>query len=99
MITRLTPLRACWPARQDNFAPPGTYDFTVAHPTSDQGVVDRVFSKSYITAQPKEEQAKIEASIREILHKNRDSIRWIDEEGGTFEYPYATNLWLMKRNA
>ena len=87
------------PARQDNFAPPETHDFTVAHPTSDQGVVDRVFSKSYITAQPKEEQAKIEASIREILKKNRGSIQWIDEKEGTFEYPYATALWTMKRNA
>jgi hypothetical protein len=81
---------------QENFDPPQQYDYQVVHPTTEQGVIDRVWSKSYITAQSKSEQEKIASSIREILNKGEDR-RWIDEKNGVFEYPYETNLFLMRR--
>ena len=70
----------------------------IKHPTSEQGVVDRALSKSYITAQPPEEQAKIEQGIRDIL-KTASGRVWIDENAGTFEYPYRTSLYLMTKKA
>ena len=70
----------------------------IKHPTSEQGVVDRALSKSYITAQPPGEQAKIEQGIREILETAGGRV-WIDESAGTFEYPYRTSLYLMTKKA
>ncbi|KAK9894302.1 S-adenosyl-L-methionine-dependent methyltransferase [Cystobasidium minutum MCA 4210] len=86
-------------AYKDNFGEPEQFDYHLSHPTTVQGVVDRVWSKSYITAQSKEEQDKIAAGIKEILSKQDDGgdKKWIDEKEGVFEYPYETNLFIMKR--
>lgn len=59
-------------------------------------MIDRVWSKSYITAQPKEEQDKIASNIKEILENGQGRV-WIDEKEGVFEYPYETNLYLMRK--
>ena len=58
-------------------------------PTSEQGVVDRVLSKSYINALDAERQAEVEAGIRKIIQRG-DGVQWIDESEGTFNYPYRT---------
>lgn len=82
--------------KQANFEVPQQLDFHVVHPTTSQGVIDRVWSKSYITAQPKQVQDEIAERIKQILEDGQDRI-WIDEKEGVFEYPYETNLYLMKR--
>lgn len=68
---------------QNNFQPAEQADFRVVHPTTEQGVVDRVFSKSYITAQSEEEKKKIDARVRQILAEAGDR-KWIDESQGVF---------------
>lgn len=55
-------------------------------------VVDRASSKSYIAVLPPDEKAKVQATIREIL-KRGDDLEWIDKEKGVFKYPYKT--WVV----
>ncbi|KAF3927807.1 hypothetical protein ABW20_dc0101565 [Dactylellina cionopaga] len=64
-------------------------------PTTLQGVVDRVVSKSYITALDETEGKKVEDGVRGVL-KNEKKV-WVDEENGVFEYPYATDLYIIRR--
>lgn len=68
---------------KENFEPAQRFDFQVIHPTTEQGVIDRVLSKSYITSQTAQEQTKIAEKIREILKDGKDRI-WIDQEKGEF---------------
>ncbi|KAF7440539.1 hypothetical protein PC9H_000885 [Pleurotus ostreatus] len=58
--------------------------------TSDlNGVVNRAFSKSYISVLPDEEKAAVKSSILDIVHRGDDLV-WVDKEAGIFEYPYRT---------
>ncbi|KAF9500826.1 S-adenosyl-L-methionine-dependent methyltransferase [Pleurotus eryngii] len=58
--------------------------------TSDlNGVVNRAFSKSYISVLPDEEKAAVKSSILDIVHRGDDLV-WVDKEAGVFEYPYRT---------
>lgn len=83
-------------AYKENFDSPQQFDYRVVHPTTSQGVVDRVWSKSYITAQSQAEQDKIAEDVRRILEQGHGRT-WIDKEKSIFEYPYETNLYLMRR--
>lgn len=55
-------------------------------------VVDRASSKSYIAILPPDEKAKVQAAIRDIV-KRGDDLEWIDKEKGVFKYPYKT--WVV----
>jgi hypothetical protein len=46
-------------------------------------VIDRVLSKSYITALSSEDQDKIKLRVEEIL-KNGEGLKWIREDEGIF---------------
>ncbi|BGP08102.1 hypothetical protein JCM10049v2_003947 [Rhodotorula toruloides] len=63
---------------------------------TEQGAIDRVFSKSYITALSDDERAKFETKLREIL-KRGEGKKWVDEKAGTFEYDYTTDLFIARR--
>ncbi|GAA6059016.1 hypothetical protein JCM10212_001241 [Sporobolomyces blumeae] len=65
-------------------------------PTTTEGVVDRVLSKSYITALPQEKQEELAKGFRDVV-KRGDGKVWIDEKEGTFEYPYKTELYLFRK--
>lgn len=52
-------------------------------PSNEQGVVDRILSKSYITALSEEEQQKVAQEMREIVKKGEGK-KWINEKEGTF---------------
>lgn len=52
-------------------------------PSNEQGVVDRILSKSYITALSEEEQEKVAQEMREIVRRGEGK-KWIDEKEGTF---------------
>ncbi|GAA5850330.1 hypothetical protein JCM8547_001834 [Rhodosporidiobolus lusitaniae] len=65
-------------------------------PSTANGVVDRVFSKSYITALSEEQRKEVERKCREIVKKG-DGKKWIEEEKGVFEYPYKTDLFITAR--
>ncbi|KAK6503813.1 hypothetical protein TWF481_008819 [Arthrobotrys musiformis] len=58
-------------------------------------VVERILSKSYITALDEEEKVKVEKSVREILETERK--QWDDEGKGVFKYPYATDVYVIWR--
>jgi hypothetical protein len=66
-------------------------------PTTGKGVVDRVFSKSYIAMQPDAEKAALDKKIKDLLHTYATSKRWIDQDQGIFAYPYQTRLITMHR--
>lgn len=51
--------------------------------TTEQGVVDRVMSKSYIADLPDERRQKLEQEVREAI-RGADSKSWIDKEKGIF---------------
>ncbi|KAK6518719.1 hypothetical protein TWF506_005857 [Arthrobotrys conoides] len=59
------------------------------------GVVQRILSKSYITALSDEEKVQVEKNVREALEKERKE--WDDEGKGVFKYPYATDLYIIWR--
>lgn len=58
-------------------------------PTSEQGVVDRVLSKSYINGLTPDEQDEVARAVRSIIQRG-DGIAWIDQAAGSFNYPYRT---------
>lgn len=66
--------------------------FNQSLPATEDLVVDRVFSKSYITALGEEERRKLEGEIREVVKDGVGKVQWKGEgEGeGVFEYPYKT---------
>ncbi|GAA5888259.1 hypothetical protein JCM5296_000250 [Sporobolomyces johnsonii] len=65
-------------------------------PTTEQGVIDRVLSKSFITALSEEEQAKVIKEVEAVVQKG-DGRKWIKEDEGIFEYPYNTDLFLIRK--
>lgn len=81
---------------KDNFDPAQEHRFVLAHPITEQGAVDRVLSKSYITCLPKEEQDEVVKRVRGIVSAAEDKV-WIDKEKGIFEYPYETMLYTMRK--
>lgn len=69
-------------------------------PTTLQGVVDRVLSKSYISVLPKDKQDGLVKKIEDYLNSTSDEQlgrRWIDKEQGIWEYPYRTDLFIFRR--
>ncbi|KAK4704665.1 hypothetical protein P7C70_g1537, partial [Phenoliferia sp. Uapishka_3] len=71
-----------------------TYELPVEG--TEELVVDRALSKSYVTNLAQEEKDKVVKEIRAIV-KRGDGKIWIDEEKGTFEYPYETDLYVMTK--
>ncbi|KAF3140138.1 hypothetical protein TWF594_006526 [Orbilia oligospora] len=59
------------------------------------GVVQRILSKSYITALSEEEKVQVEKNAREAMERERKE--WDDEGKGVFKYPYATDLYIIWR--
>lgn len=61
------------------------------------GVVERILSKSYITALSEEEKAQVEKNIREVMERERK--QWDDEGKGVFKYPYETDVYIIWRKS
>ncbi|PWY97746.1 hypothetical protein BCV70DRAFT_166172 [Testicularia cyperi] len=69
-------------------------------PTTLQGVIDRVLSKSYISVLPQEKQDQLTAQIADLLNNTPDQElgrNWIDKDQGVWEYPYRTDLHIFRR--
>ncbi|KAK6527600.1 hypothetical protein TWF694_004584 [Orbilia ellipsospora] len=66
-------------------------------PTTVDGVVERVLSKSYITALSANDKQAVEEKVRDVVENEKKV--WIDEGKGVFEYPYATDLYVIRRKA
>ncbi|KIK62581.1 hypothetical protein GYMLUDRAFT_164646, partial [Collybiopsis luxurians FD-317 M1] len=86
------------PAYPTLFEPPVEKSFQWAIPTTIQGVLERVTSKSYIAVlaqDKKEEYDKLMEDAREML--GREEKTWIDQKAGVFEYPYKTTLVIARK--
>ncbi|KAJ8462808.1 hypothetical protein ONZ45_g17803 [Pleurotus djamor] len=66
-----------------------TWDYTI--PTDHSGVVNRAYSKSYIAVLSDDDKASVKQDIEAIVTKGEE-LKWIDQEVGTFEYPYKVLL-------
>lgn len=60
-------------------------------------VIDRACSKSYIAVLPSKLRAEVCQKLREIVRQGEDK-EWVDEAAGTFFYPYQTwvSVWQKK---
>ncbi|GAA6006844.1 hypothetical protein JCM10207_009113 [Rhodosporidiobolus poonsookiae] len=77
-------------------SPESHLTYTQLLPTTDDLVVDRVFSKSYITALSDAQRGELEGKLREVVRRG-EGRKWIREDEGVFEYPYKTDLFVTKR--
>lgn len=64
--------------------------------TTDQIVIDRALSWSYITLLPPDEKAKFAEDIKGIL-EGGDGKVWINKKEGTYQYPYNTLLLVSRK--
>lgn len=67
-------------------------------PTTIQGVLDRVCSKSYITQLSDKEKNQLRENTQKCLTEDKSKV-WMDEAQGIFEYPYKTFLVTMNKKA
>ena len=70
-------------AYKSTFAAPVYEQFTRVLPTTEDLVVDRVMSKSYITALDQSRKDTLEVEIRKVV-QGADDRRWIDEKEAVF---------------
>ncbi|WVQ94246.1 hypothetical protein IAU59_001324 [Kwoniella sp. CBS 9459] len=64
-------------------------------------VIDRIFSKSYLTSAhlPAEKRTELEAEIRRIVQQGEGGHEWVDKEKGIFKYHYDTDVVVLRRKA
>ena len=84
------------PEYNDNFEQHEVFTFKRGVPVTEDLAVDRVLSKSYITALDDDTKAKLSEQLRDCIRNATDRV-WLDKEAGTFEYPYTTDMFVMKR--
>ena len=63
---------------------------------SEDIVVNRACSKSYVAVLPEDEKNKVVQDIKGILAKG-DGLVWSDKEKGEFEYPYKTYVVVARK--
>jgi len=83
---------------KQNFEPETEQSWDRVIPTTIQGVVDRVSSKSYITQLKDDEKKDLQDKVRNYLAEEKSKV-WMDEAQGIFEYPYKTFLVTMNKKA
>ncbi|THU89516.1 S-adenosyl-L-methionine-dependent methyltransferase [Dendrothele bispora CBS 962.96] len=64
--------------------------------TTEDQVLDRACSKSYIAVLPPDEKEKVVSDVRAVLQKGEDK-EWIDESKGVFKYPYQTFVVVCRK--
>jgi hypothetical protein len=77
-----------------SFQPHEEREWAYHVPTTDQCVIDRILSWSYITVVPPEEKAKLVEDIKGILERGDDKV-WISKEEGTCRHPYKACVEFM----
>lgn len=60
------------------------------------GTIDRAFTKSYIAVTSDETKEMLKKEITEIISRGDGKV-WIDQEQGTFKYPYNTTVIIMQK--
>jgi hypothetical protein len=80
----------------EHFKAPKEQIWNRAIPTTEEGVCNRVFTKSYAAVLGDEEKAVLKDKLRSVLRLGEDRV-WVDEANGVFEYPYKTRLIVMHK--
>jgi tryptophanyl-tRNA synthetase len=75
---------------KENFEPEIEQTWDRAVPTTIQGVLDRVFSKSYITQISDKDGEELRKKVQNYLATDKSKV-WMDEAQGVFEYPNLHN--------
>lgn len=83
-------------AYKAHFEPQEELKFNHFIPTTVQGVLDRVHSKSYITQLSGPETERLDAQVHKAVQNDTTKV-WLDKEKGIFQYPYDTFLIIMKK--
>ncbi|KAK4048346.1 hypothetical protein OIV83_004868 [Microbotryomycetes sp. JL201] len=84
------------PEYNDNFQQHQVETFHRGIPVTEDLAIERVLSKSYITALDDAAKATLSSQLRDVIRGAKDKM-WIDEQAGTFEYPYSTDMFIHKR--
>jgi hypothetical protein len=79
-----------------SFQPHEEREWAYRVPTTDQCVIDRILSWSYIAVLPSEEKAKLAEDIKGILERGDDKV-WISKEEGTYQHPYKTRVLVSRQ--
>jgi len=80
------------PEFEQNFDGPDEKVWSYHLEATEDIVVQRASSKSYIAVLPPDEKVKVQAGIREIVQRGEDIV-WIDKGEGRFKYPYK--CWVV----
>ncbi|KAF5357964.1 hypothetical protein D9756_001532 [Leucocoprinus leucothites] len=80
------------PSYKKFFEQPEEFIWSYSLVGTEQIVVDRACSKSYIAILPPDQKEEVCQKLRELVRKGEDK-EWIDEAAGTFHYPYQA--WVV----
>ncbi|KAL4253192.1 S-adenosyl-L-methionine-dependent methyltransferase superfamily protein [Abortiporus biennis] len=80
----------------EHFQPPEEHVWAYTLPGTQQLVVDRACSKSYITLLPDDEKQQVVKDVKDIVDRG-DGLVWKDKDQGVFEYPYKTTAIVIKK--
>lgn len=65
-------------------------------PTTVDGVLDRMLSKSYVSVLGDGEKEVLKERAADVLRRG-EGVKWVDVEEGVFEYPYRTFVIHLKK--
>lgn len=85
------------PTYSELFEPPVDKEgWPFALPATLELAMERAMSKSPLAVQTDEGKKKAEEALKKILQRG-DGMQWIDEGTGVFEYPYKTEVVVVKQ--
>jgi len=84
------------PSYKKNFQPHEENIVPFIIPVTLEGVIDRVYSKSYIAVLPEDEKAQVKRDVIAAVTRG-DGRTWIDEGKGVWEYPYKNFVVVMRK--
>jgi hypothetical protein len=84
------------PSYQTLFEPAEETQWSFNLQTTEDKVIDRIFSKSYIAILPANEKEQVKSSVKSIVERGEGKV-WVNESAGVFEYPYQTFAVVIRR--
>ncbi|KAJ7111555.1 S-adenosyl-L-methionine-dependent methyltransferase [Mycena crocata] len=81
---------------QKAFECPEERTFSAPLPATEDIVIDRACTKSYMAVLADDEKAKVRADLAAIVKRGEDKV-WINENEGLFEYPYKTDVVIARK--
>lgn len=63
-----------------------------------QRLIDRILSKSYMSLLSQSKKDQFAEDLRNVLKEEANSsVKWVDQDKGTFEQPFQTDLYLFQK--